>query len=238
MAIKKIKWLELGSFSILALIFILILLTPYLINRGFSIFEEELVEMGLILILYIFGFLVVIFYRHELKNKTKLIRDQENRLEDAFKYIGQINVQIEEIRSVFTDIKKYPENKKDFKYILQFMAKKILGIVPVDWVLIRIINNDNLQTIREHSEARGEVVILKHEISNNLLIQKTQIEDCIIIPADRTNLAAQVFCILPKIKLSEEQKIFITAIINQLQMMFVIFTSEYYKNSRLDLKST
>ncbi|MBI4779408.1 hypothetical protein HY797_03070, partial [Candidatus Falkowbacteria bacterium] len=94
----------------------------------------------------------------------------EKKLDEAFKYIGQINVQISEIRSIFSDVKKYPENKKDLKYSMEFMANKILGIINADWVVLRIIALDNLTSLTEYNLARTEGASIKQSISNKELV--------------------------------------------------------------------
>jgi len=64
----------------------------------------------------------------------------EEKMNDSFKYIGEINVQIQEIKSIFNKINKYPETKSDFKKTLRFFSERTLGMINVDWVLFRIID--------------------------------------------------------------------------------------------------
>ena len=137
---KDIKFLERTYLLFLITIFLLIVFTPYIIHSGITVLEEELVEVATIILLFTVGYAVLSLYRKEsarnLKIINKLRQDKgalENRLTEAFKYIGTVNIQIQEIKSVFSDVRKFPENKKDFGYILQFLADRILSMVNVRW---------------------------------------------------------------------------------------------------------
>lgn len=48
------------------------------------------------------------------------------------------------------------------KRTIKFLAEKILSIIPADWVLLRIINTENNNTVRDYIESRGPVAIIKH----------------------------------------------------------------------------
>ena len=133
---NSIRLFERVYLLILIVIFLLIALTPYIIRSGFTVFEEQLVEVGIIVIFFMVGYAILFLYRKEaaknLKNISRLTKDKgalENRLTEAFKYIGTVNIQVQEIKSVFSDIRKFPENKKDFGYILQFIAQRTLSMV-------------------------------------------------------------------------------------------------------------
>jgi hypothetical protein len=139
---------------------------------------------------------------------------------------------VERYKQVFTDVNKYPENKKDIKYFFEVMAEKILGIANCDFAMVRIIEMSNLNTLAEHikyrhNEIGGEIIIGNKEIVNQQGNGKFQI---LVSSADNTNI--KTFCILPKAKISDNQKFFIEKIIGDLTMLFIIFTSTYYKNSR------
>ena len=106
-----------------------------------------------------FDYGILFLYRKEAaRNRDELDRLKhdkgalERRLNEAFHYIGTVNIQIEEIRSVFSDIRKFPENKRDFHSILQFMAEKALCMVNAAWVLFRIVDTQNLDTLSEYSK--------------------------------------------------------------------------------------
>jgi hypothetical protein len=157
----------------------------------------------------------------------------EHRLTNAFKYIGSVNIQIEEIKSTLSDIKKYPENKKDFKYIFQYLSEKVLSIIDADWVLIRIIEISTYKTLREHCATRGRAVLLKYQISNKEIMSDKLPKDFSLVNSTAKNFTISTCCVIPKPKLTEEQTVMTKAVINQLEMLFLIFASSYYKNSRI-----
>jgi hypothetical protein len=147
-------------------------------------------------------------------------------------YIGtEGNVQIEAIQSLFSSLKKYPKDKKDFKNSFRFLAEKVLCVVNVDWVLFRIINVDSLKTVREYSETRGEAALLKHTISNKSIVTTEAIDGCSIVSSDQSNLSIKVFCIIPSEALTTTQKNLIRTIVNTLEMLFIVFTSQYNRRN-------
>lgn len=237
---KNIKLLKRVYLFILVTMFLVVVFMPYIIRSGFTLVEEELVEVIGITLTFSVGYFIALLYRREAaRNRESLIklkRDKgtlENRLSEDFKYIGAVNVEIEAIRSVFSGIRKFPENKKDFHHILQFLAQRTLSIVNVEWMLFRIINTQNLNTLSEYSEKRGNAVITNHKISNSRLVSNEKFEAFIVVGSGQENFHIKTYCIIPEKKLSKDQEIFIKAVVNQLEMLFIIFTSIYYKNSHL-----
>jgi len=238
---SNIKLLERTYFLILVSIFLLIIFTPYIIQSGFTLLEEEIAEVVAIALLFIVGYVVLLVYRKEVKDNRKdlnrLKQDKgvlENRLSEAFRYIGTVNIQIEEIKSVFSVIRKFPENKKDFQNILEYLAERTLSMVVAEWVIFRIIRTEDLDTLSEYSETRGNALLLKHKISNRALASNDKFEGLTVVGSTQENFRIKTFCILPNDKLSSESKVFITAIVNQIEMLFIILTSIYYKNGHIE----
>jgi hypothetical protein len=235
---KNIGLLERIYLSILASIFLLIVFTPYIIHSGITVFEEELVEVAIIILLFTVGYAVLSLYRKEAARNLKeiIILKQhkgalENRLTEAFKHIGTVNIQIQEIKSVFSDVQKFPENKKDFGHILQFLADRTLSMVNAGWVLFRIIDTKNLDSLGEYSETRGNSVLPQHKISNKALVSNQKLEGFTVMGSGQENFHIKTFCIIPKAEISSDNEIFIKAVVNQLEMLFLIFTSIYYRDS-------
>jgi hypothetical protein len=106
-------------------------------------------------------------------------------------------------------------------------------MVNTEWVVFRIIHTEDLDTLSEHSETRGNALLLKHKISNRELASDEKFQGLTVVGSAQQNFRIKTFCILPKEKLSSESKIFIRAVVNQIEMLFVIFTSIYYKNSHV-----
>lgn len=239
---RNIRLLERLYLLILMTIFLFIAFTPYMIHSGFTVLEEQLVEVAVIVLLFAVGYAMLFLYRKEAArnlNELDRLRQKkaalENRLAEAFKYIGTVNIQIQEIKSVFSDIQKFPENKKDFAHILQFLADRSLSMVNAAWVLFRIIDTRNLHSLSEYSEMRGNPVLLKCKISNRMLVSNEKLEGFTVVGSGQENFHIKTFCIIPKAKLSSDDKIFIRAVVNQLEMLFLIFTSIYYRESHADI---
>ncbi len=229
--------------SILAALYTLIICTPYLISnatllKSHIFVGEEFVEGLLISVLLAISLFVLSRYRKILDRYRSQIKelaikktDVENKLNDAFKYIGAVNVQVKEVQSWFSSIEKYPKDKKDFKNSLNILAQKVLCVANAEWVIFRIINVDSLRTLREYSGTRGEVVLLKHNISNSSIVNNESIDKCSIVSSEQKNLTIKVFCIIPSEALTETQKTLIKTIVGSLEMLFIVFTSQYFRKS-------
>ena len=234
-------------FQVLYLIFFLILfsiiiLTPILINgsvkfTGNLIVEEEIAESVLLCILLSLSLVMSYQYKGEIYKQKGLIKKIENdkktaeeKLIESFKYIGKINVQIQEINSIYNNINIYPETKNDFKKTLNFLSERVLGIVNTDWVLFRIIDRNNQRTISEHLKTRGDVSYHYPHISNKMIIEEQSISTITSIISNPPNLNIIASCNLSIDKIDKDQRIFIKAIVNELTMLFVILNSSYYKN--------
>ena len=245
---KKIRLVQAIYLSCLTLLFFLVVLTPYFIQGNLqlkhrAIVREEIAEGAVIALLLIVGYLASVLhkkefdkYQRELTDLTTCKYDLESRLNDAFSYIGEVNVQLLEIKSVFSALQKYPESKKDYRSVLIFLARKALGIANVDWVIFRIINPESLRTIQEYSETRGSAILLKHNISNRAIVSCEAIADCSIVRSEQENLTIKTFCILPTEKLTDNQTILLRTIVSEVEMLFIIFSSEYYREGYLKNK--
>ncbi len=240
---KNIRLLERTYLLILVAIFLLIVFIPFIIHSGFTVFEEQLVEVAVIILLFTVGYAVLSLYRKEaesnLKKINRLTKDKgalENRLTEAFQYIGTVNIQIKEIKSVFSDVRKFPENKKDFGHILQFLADRTLSMVNAGWVLFRIIDTESLDSLGEYSETRGNSVLPRHKISNRALVSREKLKGLTVVESGHENFYIKTFCIIPKVRLSSDNEVFIKSVVNQLEMLFLIFTSIYYRDSHSNMR--
>jgi hypothetical protein len=224
------------------ILFSVVIYTPTLISGSVHltkklILEEESIEGTLLGILFIVSILILNLYKREVflhkEQIEKINTDKkkvEERLNESDQYIGIVNVQIQEIKSIFNSIDQYPETKADLKKSFIFFGKKVLGIVNSDWVLIRIINSETLRTISEHFETRRGFPFDYPQISNKMIVEKQPILSYTSVSSNPKNLNILVFCIMPVDKISKDQRVFIQAIINEISKMFVILNSSYYKN--------
>lgn len=219
METKSLKGLYVGF----VLVFILLIIfTPLLITHGVSAIGEEVLESITIAFLFMVGFILNRIYEKELKSR-------ENYLQEAWAHIGEINLLTEAFRDAVIPIDKYPENKKEMKELLVVMAEKILSMVNSPFVMLRILMTDEVKTLAEHLQSRNGTNNFEVKLSSKQLVENTQDEEYGIITSSAKNTKIKVHCIFPKTELSQEQKIFIQKIINDLAMLYIIFNSEFYK---------
>jgi len=242
------KFLKFTYVATIALLFSAVVFTPVFIRRHFLLFkkyviQEDAVEAVLIIILLLIAYLLSSFYKTELKKyrqKTRRLSrdncDLSCRLSDAFKYIGGVNVQIQEIRSIFCELRSYPSTETAFKKDLALFARKVLGIVNADWVMIRIICQTNLRTMKEHLESRNGWNFMNKGISNKAIVANRPIDVFSIVASRHDNSIIMGVCVFPKKNLNEEEKILVEAITNQIEMLYHIFVSrqlhEIYLSSK------
>ena len=111
------------------------------------------------------------------------------------------------------------------------MANKVLSIIDVDWVILRVVNLANLKTLREICVCRGNAALLKYHFTNEDLTKRPkELKEYFIISAEQKSLTVDVFSIFPRKQITKEQEVFVKAILNQLEMLYLIFSSNYYKN--------
>ena len=83
------------------------------------IIDEEIAEVILLGILFSLSVLMFRLYRRESTKHEELIKKMkeekkttEEKLFDSLSYIGKVNVQIEEIKTIFNTTNRYTGNKK------------------------------------------------------------------------------------------------------------------------------
>lgn len=213
-------------------IFVLVCLmiaTPYLAHEHIHATLDnslDLAESVILAVLVIIGFIINRFYHAELNRR-------QQDIDGMLDYIGHVNVQIHQVRESFRDIKKYPESKSDLKYIYEILADRILGTINVDWVLFRIVDISSRNTLSEYIQTRGNALAAKCEVSNNDLVKGRINPGYSAVRTSQDNFNILAFCVLPTSRLNGDQKIFIGRIVNDLGMLYLIFSSTYYKNNRL-----
>ena len=237
------SFLQLIYLILFIFLFTLIISTPEFIigSVHFSerlIVREEIVKGILLGILFVVSTLILNLYKGEVaKHKDqieKINTDKqkvEERLQISDQYIGMINVQIKEIKSVFFSIDNYPQTKADFKRTFTFFGEKVLGIVNSNWVLIRIVNSESQRTISEHYKARSRSINKYPQISNKLMIDAQPIASHTSIISNPKDIDILVFCVLPLETISSDEQIFLQAIIDEITKMYIIFNSSYFKNN-------
>lgn len=236
------KYLVIVYMLILGLLFTVVVTTPLFITGHVSltkkfVLEEDALEALLIATLLGLAYTVHRVYRREVENLKKSNDGLTKSHTEAFKYIGTVNVKLQKFWAIFFGFQRYPETKAEFRRILSLSARNVRGIVNADWILIRFINQNNFRTITEHWEFFAGETCPNAQISNRSLVEGKTIADFSIVCSRRNNLDIDVVCIIPVNALEREEKILIEAIAGELEMLFIIFTSQYlqefYSNSNL-----
>jgi len=250
----KTKFLKSTYMVTIALLLLTVVFTPVFIRHHYLLFkkyviQEDAVEALLIITLLLIAYLLSNIYKKELKKyrqeTRRLTRDKSdlsNKLTDAFKYIGGVNVQIQQIRSIFCELRRYPVTENAFKKDMALFARKVLGIVNSDWVMIRIICQNNLRTMKEHLESRKNVNLICKGISNKAIVANRSIDGYSIVKSSRNNSVIMGVCVFPKKSMDEEERILAEAITNQIEMLYLIHIShqslEIYPDCRAITRNT
>jgi len=226
--------------SIIIAIYILVLASPFMVNY-FHFENAEFAEFIILFLLLILGFCANHFYKKESKlyeQQINLLKNDsithKERIESAYKHIGSINVQLEELNLIFNKINKYPETKKEIKYILTFFTEKILLIANTEWVLYRIVDVKKQKTLMEVYISRNKDQIFSERISNKNLINNVPFDNLSAISSTNDTFRIDSYFIFP-VKVNNEQKIMIETIANQAEMLYIIFSSIYYKGKNIEI---
>ena len=232
--IRALRYLRAVFIAVVGLMFLLIVATPLMVSKGIAlfdrfVFEEGAVETVLILVLFALAYLASRAYRTAVaayKKRLRRLAAERNvladRLTDAFRYIGTVNVQLQEIRSVFSGLKRLPENRRQFKDLLCMFGGKILGMMNVDWVTIRIIDRRILRTIIEHREVRKTQPVVDPHIGNRAVVEGKPVAGYVIVTGAKANLSIVAVCILPLGHLDKEETILMQALVDEIEMLFII----------------
>jgi hypothetical protein len=227
---KKYNFLEKIYIALVVVLLLLAGFTPLYVHDGFYFLTEEVAEVILIFLLFSFGILIIFLFKKENEKQRRLAESTAENLNDAFKYLGKINIYTKELHSIVGGPKRFPETAKDFRQTLRLMAEKVLSVVEADYVLLKIIDQSDANILGEIFVARGDRDIKPPAISNRTLISNEPVKDLSFVSAEAENIAVKVFSVLPAINFSTEQIAMIKAILSQVQMIYLIFSSGQIKN--------
>jgi len=232
--IKTLRYLKAVFLAVIGLLFLLVAATPLLVPREIALFdrfvlEEDAIETVLILGLFAAAYLVSRAYRIAVityqKKLLQLAADRKllaDRLTDAFRYIGTVNVQLQEIHAIFCGLKRLPESRKQFKDLLGMFGGKILGMINADWVVIRILDRRTLRRVVEHREVRRARQVVDPHIGNRAVVESKTVAGCVIVTGAKDNLSIVTACILPLDHLDKQETMLMQAIVDEIEMLFII----------------
>jgi len=231
-------------FSILLVLLLCVSTTPLLIRHGIAITDrfmigEEVLETIMILVLFGISFLVMIRMMNRLNSyrqaaeravyeKSKLI----SRLAEAFRYIGKVNVEIQEIESALCGVAFYPQCKKEFRALVDKLALKAMTIAAAPWLLVRMIDRNSGQTVNEHTVRHPGATTPSAAIGNRAILDGARIDGLQTIGPRQQNLDLLTVMIFPAAAISKEKNILLAAILNQIEMLFILYRAGCIKSKQ------
>ncbi len=238
-SVQKLKCLIVLYLGALVFLLLSVIVMPLIIQRELLlardiIIEEGILETSLIVILFGISYFILRGFKHTLKDhelvvgrageeKSRLV----SRLTDAFSYIGIINVELQEIRSILCGVEHYPQTKREFNLFIDHLAAKAMTVAGTPWVVVRIISRCNGRTIKEYTAVRPKNVLPSACMGNREILEDRPSEGLRKIDTCQKNLDLLTVCILPAIPLSEEENILITAITSQIEMLFLLYRAGF-----------
>jgi len=241
--LKRIKRLEIIFLATIGVLMLIIAGTPVLVHRWIAmtdhlLSEQEVLETLLIAVLLSLAYALsrtykklLIAEREEIHRQALNNNELQGRLTEAFKYIGKVNVQVQEIHSPFSLLNRLPQTRKDFKKLLRAFARKALTIANTDWVTVRIIDRPSMRTVIEHLENRnGDTALFPH-IGNKSVVEGVPIAGRVVIRCGNKNLDITVACIFPRDALSWEEKILLESIAGEIELLFLTFTAIHLRGA-------
>jgi uncharacterized protein YeeX (DUF496 family) len=224
-------------FSILLVLLLCVITTPLLIRHGISItdhlmVEEEVLETVLILALLGISFLILIRFTNRLKayqqavnravhDKSKLV----SRLTEAFRYIGKVNVEIQEIESVLCGVAFYPQSKREFRRLVDRLALRAMTIAASPWLVVRMVDRHSGQTVNEHAVGHPGCALPPATLGNRALLDGVRVDGLQTIGPRQQNLDLLTVFILPTPTIPNEKTVLLIAILNQIEMLFILHSA-------------
>lgn len=238
--IKKINIVIALYSATLALLLLSVLAAPLSIQWGWAVTEnfivgEEIIETILIAVLLgIFFFTLGRFkralniyhqkYSHEHEEKSKLF----SRLTDASQYIGKVNVELQEINSIIENIDHYPKTKNEIRKTTDYLAKKAMTIARAPWIMIRVIDGRQNRIIKEHKAVRAGYSLPAVTMGTREIIQGNRVPGFVKIVNHKANVDLMTVCIMPEIECSDEERILIKLILDQIETYFLLYYSNVF----------
>ena len=238
---RRIPSLQLLFFVIYVILSSVMVFTPIIITGSVHvtkkfIIDEDVTEVILLGVLFALSLLIFRLYRKEASKQAELIdsiktdkKKADERLFASLEYIGKVNVQIEQMKSIFETTNAYPETMNEFKRAVHFLSDRVLGIVNTNWVLFRIVNSDTHRTNYECFETREGLVCRYPHVSNKMIVEERSDSPFTAVVSNPHNFNFLVFCAMPVASINNDQRVFIQAIMNEITMLFIILNSSHAK---------
>ena len=221
--------------AVLFFLLLFVLTVPLTIQRNLTITQdiivrEEIIETALLAALFSVSFFILTRFKSTLnsyerkfnrigKEKSKLL----SRLADAFRYIGTINVEIQEIHSILQSLDNYPATRKEIKGLVNYLITRTMIIARSSWVAIRMIDKKNGKTVYEDKVVRSARKFPAAMIGNREILENKTVPGLMTIITNKKNADLITACILPEVECTDEEAILIKLIIDQIEMHFLLY---------------
>jgi hypothetical protein len=200
--------------------------------------EEEVLETVLILALFGISFLILIRFTNRLKayqqavnravhDKSKLV----SRLTEAFRYIGRVNVEIQEIESVLCGVAFYPQSKKEFRRLVDQTGLK--GDDHCRCTLAGCSHDRQCTAARPSASMPSSIprcAFHRSPWATGRFWTGARVDGLQTIGPRQHNLDLLTVFILPASTISKEKNVLLTAILNQIEMLFILHTAPAASN--------
>jgi len=237
--VQKLKYLVAFYMGLLVVLLLAVIAIPLTVQQEISvtstlIIEEEFIETALIVILFVISCLILrTFNRTVYSYEQAANRSSEERskmisqIKDAFNYIGTVNVELHEIESIFCQLEHYPKTINELNLVIDNLAMKALTVARTPWIVIRIINRCSGNTLTEHQAVRPNKMVPTVTMGNKKVIENQMVAGLMKLNGSQRNLDLMTVAILPEIKLSKVERLLITAIINQIEIHYLLYHSGF-----------
>lgn len=225
--------------AVMFFVLLFVLAVPLTIQRNLTItqeliIKEEIIETALLAMLFGVSFFILKRFKSTLnsyekefnrigKEKSKLL----SRLADAFRYIGTINVEIQEVQSILKSLDNYPTTRKEIKVLVNYLITRTMIIGKSSWVAIRMIDKRSGKTVYEDKVVRSGRKFPAAIIGNRELLENNRVPGLMTIITNKKNANLITACILPEVECSDEETILIKLIIDQIEMYFLLYHRDF-----------
>lgn len=215
-----------------------VIFTPLFVRRGFFSLGEETLEAILLLAQVTLAWRIFRLYEkavmereEEIRKLEKEYQKREKELLETFAYLGKVNVQMSLIRS-FLQKMSAPVGRKDLKEYIEEILHLALSLSRKDWMTLRIIHPQRLQTLFEHwAKAVQGVKTGEIRIGNKEIVELTKGKRycnergyCILSSAGSASSKNKAFLIfLDGGKTDQEVIDFLKAVVNQCEIIYTLF---------------
>lgn len=223
--------------TVLFLLLLSVSATPLLIRHGISLthrffIEEGTLETALIVTLFGISFMILKGFMNALKAYQRIVdrtgkekSELISTLAEAFSYIGTVNVEIQEIESVLCGLTHYPKSKREFRQHIEGLAAKAMTVAAVPWIVVRMIERHSGHTVHEHAVQRPHGGLPPVTMGNRAILDGVPVTGLQTVGTRQRNLDLLTVFIMPKAVISKEETFLLTAILNQIEMLFIIYSA-------------